>query len=624
MNDFLTYNEFDEWYRAELKAAVPDYDKLPPEVIHRSLTPLTQDEADDLIKQMLPLVKLHGKITYVYNPSGYTFASWFNPDKKRVEIIFPTIAKYMIYYKPLIIVGIQHELGHIMNKDCYTSHPEGHNQCINICMDIRINATLDHDLFDQIVRTIYGIGSESDRKLGDGVIRPETTLPEMGLAPNSSLVYDWRALHNLWHTMKGEGGGLSALGGFDAIDLPPEAQKGGGGQPPQWVSIEGQPCIIIYNGKYKGDFGQVEKEIKTDKGIVYRINNDTKKEIQTWFGDSFCTEGDYVEFNNAGTKDEGSVIGITPTSVDIQTKKGVVTVKPVDIIRLAVEQQPPPPPGGGGAGMPQPPQMKNRANVKPQSKGGSGGQDDPNKDAKKQDVPEGGQGDKEEQQQGGESGEPQDGQPQEGGQQGGEPKPGEGQKAGQSDPQSGQGDKKGQQPAGESGEQKDGSGKEGEKSPQGADGKKDGESGDKSGEQKSGEGSGKEGEESGEGKSGSGQEGDKKDGEDGKSGEGKPGESEGKDGEGKPSEDGKDGAEKAKPVEGEGGKPGETGTAQTDDEKRIAQKIQDKKTLDKIEKTITGLNNIKALPQTTPKQKGFIDKKVKEIIEIRDEIKSGR
>lgn len=160
--------------------------------IHGSFKKLTDIEVGELNFFIRTSVKFPKKIALVYRPELDTYASWYNPDKKQFEILYPTISIYFKKFPEPLKAGIMHELGHIINGDSLVKKDMIHAQCMNIAMDARINMHLDYQMLGYLTRCLV-----FDKDEGY-FVSPEEWYPSIGL-PVTPGGYSWDFAHEQYH-----------------------------------------------------------------------------------------------------------------------------------------------------------------------------------------------------------------------------------------------------------------------------------------------------------------------------------------------------------------------------------------------------------------------------------------
>ena len=199
MENFQTYEEFWEYYISEIALHVPDYMRMQPEAVHAALPQFTEEERLYIFDTIRGIVEFPKSIHLVYAPTSFTYACWFNPTKKRIEILIPTMARYFIRYPVLIEMAIQHETGHIFNKDIFLKVEKQHQECVNICKDTRINALLNFETYTQFIRAIFLFQHDLSYDAKPSVPHPYTVFERLGLPLEGGDVYDWQTIHDFYH-----------------------------------------------------------------------------------------------------------------------------------------------------------------------------------------------------------------------------------------------------------------------------------------------------------------------------------------------------------------------------------------------------------------------------------------
>lgn len=221
MNNFNTWEEFFDWYISQIEVHVPEirkvvelgdkYHDLTPEersvmneavtklhaILHQKV-PLTIEEQKDLSFDMKIDFAVPSTVKLVHRPKdlNMTFASWFNRQARRIEIIYPTVTRYLIKFRPVIDAAIKHEMGHILNKDIFLKCDQAHANCLNVAQDVRINAYIQYDHLRMLTACLYTF----QRDLSKVAINvPEELLTKLGMPVEKDLVLDYKTIHTLMH-----------------------------------------------------------------------------------------------------------------------------------------------------------------------------------------------------------------------------------------------------------------------------------------------------------------------------------------------------------------------------------------------------------------------------------------
>jgi hypothetical protein len=267
MEKFDTSEEFFDWFLSEISTYVPNYKELvigqSQKQIVNGLPNLTSDEIEYTFSEIRKTINIPSNVYLVYDTGIETYASLYNDEKKRLEIVIPTYAFYHLRYDPIIKAAIQHEMGHILNRD-YKVDTRGHSGCANRCMDIRINHHIDRvwlrDLFD----AVYYF-----KVTKFNMLVPEETLGNYGLPPRVHGSYGYQVIHKAYH---------------DSEKQKKPKQK----KPPMEYNMPNIGDVVKINKT--SDYGKVV-DIKDGKAVVEKM---TIEEVQEHFkqGDDRFNEED--------------------------------------------------------------------------------------------------------------------------------------------------------------------------------------------------------------------------------------------------------------------------------------------------------------------------------------------
>ena len=146
VSEFTSYEDFMDWYTASIRQYVPRYDAYVAmgrgeggsDKVHTSMPRLTKEQVAYTTKKIREVIKFPKKIRLSYRKSATTWFCRYHEKKGFVIIAFPTCAYFWTKFPELLVGAVTHELGHIFNGDL-SVFIKGHSDCLNICMDIRIN-----------------------------------------------------------------------------------------------------------------------------------------------------------------------------------------------------------------------------------------------------------------------------------------------------------------------------------------------------------------------------------------------------------------------------------------------------------------------------------------------------
>lgn len=199
VEDFTDKQEFFKWYFAEVKKYVPNYKALAKsnnsKVIAEKLPHLGSDYRDFMFRRVREIINFPDNITLVFKSNFHTWASTANTLKKRIEIWLPPYAQWQIYYPPIIKAGIQHEMGHILNRDLEVDMKGLKRDGVNICQDCRINANIDEEDMDSLHASTYRFEMKEEPT---DLIIPKYFYPKGLKIPFRGRVYGWRQTYDFW------------------------------------------------------------------------------------------------------------------------------------------------------------------------------------------------------------------------------------------------------------------------------------------------------------------------------------------------------------------------------------------------------------------------------------------
>lgn len=248
---FKDSESFFDWFLPEIERYSPNYKELVSNGLHsqivQSLPKLNDEQVSDMFITIKNYIKIPKNFFLVYNSKIETYASRYNVDKKRLEIICPTYAYYHLRYPPVIKAAMQHEMGHLLNRD-YAVDTRGHNGCANQCMDIRINHHIDRDWLRDLFNAVYYFKTSEFTMLV-----PEETLENYGLRLKKYGTYSYQQIHEYYH--------------LNDSDPKPKKKK-----------VYNLPKVgdVVLINKTK-DYGMVT-EINNGKAVVEKMTIDEVKE----------------------------------------------------------------------------------------------------------------------------------------------------------------------------------------------------------------------------------------------------------------------------------------------------------------------------------------------------------
>jgi len=194
--DFDNNKDFFDWYIPKIKEFVPNLEALVKTDKHakisKKLPKISKDYVLWMFKRIREIFPIPPYVKLVYSANYHTWASRYNSQRKRLEILVPPYGQYQVYYPPIIIAAIQHELGHILNRD-FAVTAEGKDQNgVNICMDCRINADIDRQMLDDLTNATYKFYYVKT----DNIV-PETFYPKINM-PYNGRVHGWRQIYQFY------------------------------------------------------------------------------------------------------------------------------------------------------------------------------------------------------------------------------------------------------------------------------------------------------------------------------------------------------------------------------------------------------------------------------------------
>jgi hypothetical protein len=264
METFKTSEDFFKWYLPQIRKHVPSLERYVLSGNHagivRRIPKLTKAQQKFMFKKIREIQKIPNNVFLVYNHSFQTWASCYNPRKKRLEIIIPVYGYYMLGYEPVIIAAVQHEMGHILNRD-YLVQLDGHPNCTNVAMDCRINAQINRDALRALYHATYWFKVKEDK-----MIVPEEFYEDIGLPQiKTGAAYSWKTIHDYYHYN----------------DTSKKQDKKKPKKPETYIKDPqiGDIVQIIKEGKDEGKFGKVV-DIVSGKSVVEEM---TLEEVQEYF-----------------------------------------------------------------------------------------------------------------------------------------------------------------------------------------------------------------------------------------------------------------------------------------------------------------------------------------------------
>jgi hypothetical protein len=194
---FKTSDEFFDWYVPVIKSFVPALKAYVLAGRHNSIVKripkLSAEQRDYMFAKIREISPVPSNVFLVYSPSMQTWACTFNRQKKRLELIVPTYAYYQLMYPPIIIAGVQHEMGHILNKDLMVQL-SGYANSVNICMDCRINSQINEDYLMDLYDGVYYFRMKSFTPIIPKFFYPQIGLPYI----EGGADYSWKTLHDYY------------------------------------------------------------------------------------------------------------------------------------------------------------------------------------------------------------------------------------------------------------------------------------------------------------------------------------------------------------------------------------------------------------------------------------------
>ena len=153
-NPFEDFDTFFDWYRQTIERNMPvpmseiDGSKNPSDYA-RMLPSLSDEQEKFFYKEIRKIVNLPDDVFLMYDPSSETIFVYWDTQKNVFRIGVNTSFFLTLAFPQITKTGMSHELAHIFNGDCFNVDP-CHQYCGNICMDVRINATLGDEACDML------------------------------------------------------------------------------------------------------------------------------------------------------------------------------------------------------------------------------------------------------------------------------------------------------------------------------------------------------------------------------------------------------------------------------------------------------------------------------------------
>lgn len=207
MEKFKTSDEFFDWYLATIESYAPDYKAILQKAfsdpnggsslfyeLSQKFPKLTKEQMDFMFAEIRRIFKVRSNVYLVYDSKTITYYSRYNPTKKRLEIGCPTTTYWHLRYPPVIIAAMQHEMGHILNRDYKVNIPN-HVGCVNRCMDIRINHHIDREMLRDLFNAVYYF----KEKKHFNMLVPEDTIEDYGMRLKTYGTYSWEQIHKMYH-----------------------------------------------------------------------------------------------------------------------------------------------------------------------------------------------------------------------------------------------------------------------------------------------------------------------------------------------------------------------------------------------------------------------------------------
>ena len=193
------YGQFFAWYLTQIKVYAPEYLLITPTQTHNKIPALTKDEMNQVVKQINRIQKVPKGIIFRSDNSAGTFYSYWDKKIKKAVIAFPAALKWMLRYPSVVKAAIQHEMGHIINKDIFVQI-KGHGSCTNKCMDCRINQNINYDIFEKLMQCTFSFTTAPAKKY---MIIPEYFLEDScGLPSSYKDKIGWKEIHNAFHNFQ--------------------------------------------------------------------------------------------------------------------------------------------------------------------------------------------------------------------------------------------------------------------------------------------------------------------------------------------------------------------------------------------------------------------------------------
>lgn len=245
---FTEFDQFFEFYISEVRKQVPDYKKYLPDYkqIHPLFNPLTQQQVNELNIFIRSVIKLPKNVDLRYDRNAFTFYSWFDEVKNRPVISYPTVTYWFKEYPEIIKGAIKHEMGHIINKDIFVNIA-GHSDCLNRCMDARINMHIPHKDLDELTRCLFAFKNTA----GIRYVKADDFYEKIHL-PIVEGGYSWETAHVHYHLFD-----MPQVGGSCGMPRPDgEMTEGEGECDPSEID----DILDIFGDKPEGEESEGEGE----------------------------------------------------------------------------------------------------------------------------------------------------------------------------------------------------------------------------------------------------------------------------------------------------------------------------------------------------------------------------
>ena len=199
VDDFTDKEKFFKWYFDKIAEYVPNYKAIAKthktEIIAQKLPHLGAEYRDFMFKRIREIIDFPNDVTLVFKSNFHTWASTANTLKKRIEIWLPPYAQWQIYYEPIIKAGIQHEMGHITNRDLELDIKGKDSGLVNRCQDCRINANIDEEDMECLHASTYRFNINPKT---DDLLIPKMWYPTKLKMPFRGRVYGWLTTYDLF------------------------------------------------------------------------------------------------------------------------------------------------------------------------------------------------------------------------------------------------------------------------------------------------------------------------------------------------------------------------------------------------------------------------------------------